>query len=54
MLRIKLALYFNVLCEAESIKTAGYQLFKKYHDFFFIQPAGLRTIVFRADRWMLR
>jgi hypothetical protein len=39
MLRVKLGLYFNVLCEAESIKTAGYHLFKKYHDFF-IQPAG--------------
>lgn len=39
MLQVKLGLYFNVLREAESLKAAGCQLFKKYHAIF-IQPGG--------------
>jgi hypothetical protein len=43
VLQVKLGLYFNVLREAESIKAAGYDLFKKYHAFLYNQEVYYRV-----------
>jgi hypothetical protein len=43
MLQVKLGLYFNALREAESIKAAGYQLFKQYHAFLYNQEVYYRV-----------